>query len=71
MAPEQVRVIGFKKKQIQHVVSTLNKEGIRVGIDLSEENLSKRMHHALRERVPYSIVLGDREIELRNSLGKA
>ncbi len=64
MAPEQVRVIGFKKKQIEHVVSALKQEGIRVGIDLSDENLSKRMHHALRERVPYSIVLGDREVEL-------
>jgi threonyl-tRNA synthetase len=63
MVPEQVRVMGFQKKQIHPVVSALQKEGIRVGMDLREENLSKRMHDALRERVPYSIVLGDRELE--------
>lgn len=63
MAPEQVRVIGFQKKELEPVVAALRKEGIRVETSLCEENLSKKVHDALRERVPYSIVLGDRELE--------
>lgn len=61
--PEHVRVMGFHKKEIEDVVSLLQKEGFRVGIDLGSDALSKKMHDSLLKRVPYSIVLGDRELE--------
>ena len=63
MAPEQIRVMGFNKEKIESVAEALQKENLRVGIDLRKELLSKKMHDSLRERVPYSIVLGDRELE--------
>jgi len=38
--------------------------GCRISLDASSKNLSKKISEALRERIPYCMVIGEREAKL-------
>jgi threonyl-tRNA synthetase len=61
LAPEQIRILSLGEASGVELQSRLSREGCRVGLDDRKAPLKQRMRDALRERVPYSIVLGDRE----------
>lgn len=64
LAPEQMRILPLsegKEAEAQALGDQLRARGLRVWVDCRKEKLGERMHDALRERVPYSIVVGDRE----------
>lgn len=64
LAPEQVRVIPINDKLADYAVqvhAALEQAGFRVGADYRKENLGAKVHSAENERVPYIIVLGDKE----------
>jgi len=63
LAPEQVRILSLGEISGSELLSTLKREGWRATLDSRRVPLKQRMRDALRERVPYSIVLGDREHE--------
>lgn len=64
MAPEQVRVIPIREQNISYaesVCKTLKKEGIRLSMDVRQDQLGKIIHAAEIERIPYMVIVGDNE----------
>lgn len=78
LAPEQVRVFavgGQAEKAVDELCRALKDLGLRVAKDCKSEGLGQRMHDALKEKVPYTVVIGDREltsgsVTVRASLSK-
>jgi len=66
LAPEQVRVIPMAVRHgvyASEVAATLAAKGLRVVVDASEEKLGSKVHAAEKERVPYMVILGDKELK--------
>ncbi len=65
LAPDQIRVIpvadthGAYAKQVH---TELRAIGIRASIDASNESMGKKIRNAKKERLPYFIVVGDKEV---------
>lgn len=78
MAPEQVRILTITDRQdewAREVKDALLMEGIRVTIDDRNEKIGFKIREARLERLPYMIILGDKECEtktisLRNRSGE-
>jgi len=68
LAPVQVKLLPVSEKQADyaaHVLSTLKAAGIRTEIDAANESLGKKIREAKLEKVPYLLVVGDKEVEAR------
>jgi len=64
LAPKQVQIIGVAdqhQEYVQQVVEALQKDQIRVSIDNRSEKLGKKIREAQMKKIPYILVLGDRE----------
>jgi threonyl-tRNA synthetase len=65
LSPVQVKVvpIGERQADFAHDVYTeLKRAGIRAEIDQSGESLGKKVRNAKTEKIPYVIVIGDKEM---------
>ncbi len=66
MAPEQVRVMPMTDRNAGYayeIKAELEANGFRVEIDPSNEKIGKKIREAQLEKVPYMLVLGDKEQE--------
>lgn len=66
LAPEQVRVLPISDKVVdfaEHVRATLADAGVRVRIDDAADKIGAKIRNARMERVPYMLVVGQREAE--------
>lgn len=66
LAPEQTRIIPVSDKQndyAQKVLERLKAEGIRATIDKRAEKMGWKIRQAQLEKIPYMLVIGDKEIE--------
>jgi len=66
LAPIQARVLPVTERQTpaaEGLAAELRADGVRVEVATTEESLSKRVRTAEVERVPYVIVLGEKEAE--------
>ncbi|MBT3865232.1 threonine--tRNA ligase [Candidatus Peregrinibacteria bacterium] len=66
LAPDQVRVLPVSDKFMKYadkVVSELKDAGVRVDIDTSAESLGKKIRNAELMKVPYMLVIGEKEVE--------
>lgn len=66
LAPIQVKVIPVQESHFeaaQKIHSTLRSSMIRSEIDLSPNGFGKKIRNAKNERVPYTIIIGDKDIE--------
>ncbi|HSX14494.1 MAG TPA: threonine--tRNA ligase, partial [Candidatus Saccharimonadales bacterium] len=68
LAPEQVRLIALNDtKEVTEYVELLRQElsqlDIRVGTDLSQESVGKKVRNAELMKVPYSVVIGPDELK--------
>lgn len=66
MAPEQVRVMPMTDRNADYadeVRAELTKHGFRVEADYRSEKIGKKIREAQLEKVPYMLVLGDKEQE--------
>lgn len=66
LSPVQVKVIPVRESHntyAQEVYNLLKENGIRAEVDLEDENLGKKVREAKNERIPYWIVVGDKEVE--------
>ncbi len=64
LAPEQVRVIPIADRHLAYarrVADALRGQGIRVQIDSSSERTGHKIRDAQMMKVPYMLVVGDRE----------
>ncbi len=66
MAPEQARVMNITDDQAEYgkkVVADLRKAGVRVEQDLRNEKLNYKIREAQLMKVPYMLIIGEREKE--------
>jgi threonyl-tRNA synthetase len=66
LAPEQVVVLPISEKQIEHaqsITQKLNQSGHRIRLDDRNETLGKRIRENEMLKIPYILVIGDKEIE--------
>lgn len=67
LAPVQVSIIPVNVDHhfdyCQKLKEQLNEQGIRVEIDSREEKLGYRMREAQTKKIPYILVIGDKELE--------
>jgi len=66
LAPVQVRVIPITDEQVagaEEVVNQLKADGISVEIDSRSDTLSYRIRDGEMQKIPYILVIGQREIE--------
>lgn len=64
LAPEQVRLITISDKQNEYAAkihSELEEAGIRVGIDLRNESVGRKIRDGELAHTPYLVVIGERE----------
>ncbi len=64
LSPVQVKVLPINDKLVKYakeIGGRLEKEDIRVEIDESSESLGKKIHNAELEKIPYMIIVGDKE----------
>ena len=66
LSPIQVKVLPISDAQIEYskkIEKELNKIGIRVKVDDRNEKIGYKIREAQLEKVPYMLVIGDKEIE--------
>ncbi|NTW05797.1 MAG: threonine--tRNA ligase [Peptococcaceae bacterium] len=66
LAPVQVKVLPITSRHTEYahkVVEALKNAGIRVEIDDRNEKVNYKIREAQGQKVPYMLVLGDREVE--------
>ncbi len=66
LAPLQVAVLPISDKHLDYarkVASELFKDGVRVEVDDASESLGKKIRAAELKKVPYLLIVGDREAE--------
>ena len=66
MAPQQVVVMNITDKQAEaceNVVAELKNAGLRAISDLRNEKIGFKIRERTLERIPYMLVLGDKEVE--------
>lgn len=71
LAPLQVKILPITDKQLEYAKDVYNKileKGIRVELDSRQEKLGYKIREAQMSKVPYILVIGDKEIE-ENSVG--
>ena len=65
LAPIQVKIIGVSnnshQEYVQHVMNSLQKAKIRVENDARNEKLGYKIREAQMKKIPYILVLGDKE----------
>ncbi|MDD5071653.1 MAG: threonine--tRNA ligase [Patescibacteria group bacterium] len=66
LSPVQVKIISVGEKHIefcQKLAGDFGKEDIRVEVDESNETVGNKIRKAVSEKVPYVLVVGDKEME--------
>lgn len=66
LSPVQVKVLPIGEDHngyAQEVVDELKKNGIRVELDASDNTLGKKVRSANIEKIPYFLIIGDKELE--------
>ncbi|MDB5254532.1 MAG: threonyl-tRNA synthetase [Parcubacteria group bacterium] len=65
LSPVQVKVLPIGESQeayAKEITQKLLEENIRVELDISNESLGKKIRNAKTEKIPYMLVLGDKEV---------
>ncbi len=66
LSPLQVVIVPVREnhnKEAKKIYEMLRENNIRIELADSDESLGKRINHAKSQKVPYVIVLGDKEVE--------
>lgn len=66
LSPVQVAVLPISEKHLDYAVGVfakLKESGIRAELDRSDETLGKKIRNAKTKKIPYLLVLGDKEVE--------
>ncbi|HJP65334.1 MAG TPA: threonine--tRNA ligase, partial [Actinomycetota bacterium] len=78
LAPEQVRLVPVADRHAEHargLAGRLEERGLRAAVDDSRETVPKKIRAAELMKIPYTLVVGDKEIEagtvaVRGRVGK-
>ena len=66
LAPEQVKVLPVTDRAAEYaksLVQEMNEMGLRASADLRKEKIGKKILDAELEKVPYKLIVGDKEVE--------
>jgi threonyl-tRNA synthetase len=66
LSPIQVAVLPVGEKHLKHsrdIAKQLQENGLRVWVDESSETVGKKVRHAEMQKIPYILVIGDKEIK--------
>ncbi|MFC1802007.1 threonine--tRNA ligase [Patescibacteria group bacterium] len=66
LAPVQIKVLPIAeahKEYAQSIFNSLKEKGFRIEIDESNEGLGKKIRKAKTEKIPYLLIIGDKEVE--------
>ena len=66
LAPTQVKILPISDNQLEYakaVADNLTKAGIRLELDDRNEKIGYKIREAQLEKVPYMLVIGDKEVE--------
>ncbi len=66
LAPVQVKILPVSEKHQKYanqIAEKLIENDIRAEVDLSENTISYQIRNAVRQKIPYIVVVGDKEIE--------
>lgn len=66
LSPVQVKILPVSEKHLDYargIFEELKNAGIRTELDDADESLGKKIRNAKTEKVPYLIVVGDKEVE--------
>ena len=66
LAPEQVKVLPVTDRAAeyaQQIVKEMNEMGLRASADLRKEKIGRKILDAEVEKVPYKLIVGDKEVE--------
>jgi threonyl-tRNA synthetase len=66
LAPEQVRIVPIADRHADHargLADELARRGLRAEVDASRETVPKKVREGQLMRIPYTLVVGDKEIE--------
>jgi threonyl-tRNA synthetase len=70
LSPTQLRIIPISEKHIDYsndLVNEFHRNNIRVDIDDRDDRIGKKIRNAGKDWIPYTIVIGDKELEKRSS----
>jgi threonyl-tRNA synthetase len=67
LAPEQVRIITVNQEEVTldkaaEIANYAKKHGLRVHVDNDNESVSKKIRNAAKAKVPYTLVVGEKEV---------
>ncbi|MFA5318277.1 MAG: threonine--tRNA ligase [Patescibacteria group bacterium] len=65
LSPVQVKLVAVSEKHIKHceqMADEFKTDNIRVEVDISNETVGNKIRKAIGEKVPYTLVIGDREM---------
>lgn len=69
LAPNQVRIIpvnnDYHYDYSKEIMQELKKAGVKVAIDDRDEKLGYKIREAASKKIPYTLVIGDKEVENR------
>ena len=68
LSPVQVKVLPVSEKHASYadeVCATLRAADIRAEVDSANESLGKKIRNAKKEKIPYLLVVGDKEVEAK------
>lgn len=66
LSPKQVRILPVSERHAEYaqiVAKELKSNGIRVEVDDASETLGKRIRNSEMAKIPYTLIVGDKEIE--------
>src|SRR5207253_2821831 len=66
LSPVQVQIIPISDKHneyAQKILGQLKEAGVRVDVDERSETMQSKIRDAQVQKIPYMVILGDREIE--------
>jgi len=69
LAPVQVKLIPVSDKFVdgtQELADKLKAKKLRVGVDTADESLGKKIRNAEKEKVPYMLIIGEKELKSGN-----
>ncbi len=65
LSPVQVQFLPVSEKHLNYakeIASTFDTAGIRVVVDEADETVGKKIRNAAKQKIPYIVVVGDKEI---------
>jgi threonyl-tRNA synthetase len=68
LAPEQIRFVPVADRHVdacRELADTARAAGLRSGVDATHESVGKKVRAATLMKIPYTVVVGDRDLEAR------